>query len=179
MTSRVVLVALVLGCGSTAASGRRSEYMTLRTAQGTHQMTLATNGEIVGPTMQLTPTNEGYRGMADSSLVDLRSDGERIVGTIANQIVDLHVSLTDDGLLARGLFGGRLGRLDASNIAIKSTLGICHYELQAVGSRYQGERACRRSAMPVVHPAVIELPPGFERLNFDRQMMVLAILLSQ
>jgi hypothetical protein len=174
-----VLFTLLLGCGGAAASGRRSEYLTLRTSQGTSQMSLATNGDIVGPTLQLSPTSEGYRGMASSSLVDLRSDGERIVGTIANQIVDLHVSQTEDGLLARGLFAGRLGRLDASNVGIKSTLGICSYELQAVGSRYQGERACRASSMPVVNPAVIELPPGFERLNYDRQMMVLAILLSQ
>jgi hypothetical protein len=110
--------------------------------------------------------------------VDLRSDGERISGTVHDRLVDLHVEVVDDRLVARGLFGGRLGRLEASNLRIRNTLGICSYDLQARASRYEGHRACRTRSMPMPHPVAIELPPGFERLRPDRQLMLLAILLS-
>ena len=156
-----------------------SEYLTLRTGNGSQQLSLATTGQIVGPTMQLDPTQTGYRGMANSAIVDLRSDGERIVGTIHDQMVDLHVSVADNRLTVQGMFAGRLGRLDASNVAIKSSLGRCHYELEAIGGHYEGQRACGRSSLPMPHPAAIELPPGFERLHPDRQAMLLAILLGQ
>ena len=172
-----VLLALVSGCAS-SASGPRREYFTLRTGQGAQQMALAKSGEIIGPTLQLSPTDTGYRGMADSQMVDLRSDGERILGTIHDKMIDLHIRVLDDGLVARGIFGGKLGRLDASNFEIKSTLGVCSYELEAVGNRYEGQRACGRTLIPMVRPAAIELPPGFERLKVDRQVMLLAILLS-
>src|SRR5207248_169070 len=95
--STVVLLALLVGCaGSGGSSGSR--YMTLRTGQGAHQLALASDGQIIGPSMQLSPTSTGYRGMADSAMVDLRSDGEHILGTIHDQVVDLHVSVGDDGL---------------------------------------------------------------------------------
>jgi hypothetical protein len=171
-----VLLPVVGGCASSSTPKR--EYFTLRTGNGGTQMALGQSGEIIGPTLQLSPTDSGYRGLADAAIVDLRSDGERITGTIRDRIIDLHISLEDEGLVARGLFGGRLGRLDASNNAIRSTLGVCTYELEAKGSRYEGQRACGRSNMPMVRPTSIELPVGFERLKVDRQVMLLAILLS-
>ena len=172
--------ALAGGCAESGGARPRSEYVTLRTGGWAQQLALAKGGQIIGPTIQLSPTDTGYRGIADSMMVDLRSDGERIVGTIHDQIVDLHVSVTDEGgLLARGLFAGRLGRLDASSEAIKSNLGICSYELEAKGTRYEGHRACRRARIPMARPASVELPSGFERLSLDRQAMLLAILLTQ
>jgi hypothetical protein len=172
-----VCLAFVSGCASSSSAPRKD--FTLRTGRGAQQMAIVKNGDIVGPTLQLSPTDSGYRGMADSAMVDLRSDGERIVGTIRDKVVDLHISLGDDGLVARGLFAGKLGRLDASNLEIRSTLGVCSYELEAVGTHYEGQRACgRTTAIPMVHPAAIELPPGFERLKVDRQVMLLAILLT-
>ena len=177
MRRAAVILVLLAGCASSAP--KSPEYFTLRTTHGAQQMAFAKSGEIVGPTMQLSPTDTGSRGMIDSAMVDLRSDGERIVGTIHDRIVDLHVSVEDaGGLVARGLFDGRLGRLDASNFEIRSTLGVCHYELAAVGQHYEGQRACGRAPIPMVRPATISLPPGFERLKVDRQVMLLAILLS-
>lgn len=161
------------------ASASRSSYFTMRTVRGARQMTLGNNGDIVGPSIQLAATPEGYRGMADSMAVELRSDGKRVLGTIRDRPVDLHVSTSYDGLIARGLFAGQLGRLQASDVALKSNLGACSYELEAVGQRYQGQRACGRSGVPMAQPVTIELPPGFERLPPDRQAMLLAILLTQ
>jgi hypothetical protein len=176
----VVAVLLALGCaGENAAS--RNRYVTLRTTHSSQQMALTPAGDIIGPTMQLAPTPEGYRGMVDSALVDLRSDGERITGTIRDKIVDLHVSVSNDGvgLTTRGLFAGRLGRLDASLVEIRSTLGPCTYELHAVGDHYEGQRACGGGNIPMPRPVAIELPAGFERLRPDRQSMLLAILFTQ
>jgi hypothetical protein len=168
-------LALLIGCASSAAPKRQ---FTLRTTQGAQQLSLGQSGEIIGPTMQLSPTDTGYRGMADAAIVDLRSDGERIVGSIRDRIIDLHITVEDGGLVARGLFAGRLGRLDASNQEIRSTLGACTYELEAVGNHYEGQRACGRTPIPMIRPAVIELPAGFERLKVDRQVMLLALLLT-
>jgi hypothetical protein len=111
--------------------------------------------------------------------VDLRSDGRRIVGTMRNQIVDLHVENEDQALTIRGLFAGRLGRLTASNAGIYSTLGACVYDLEAHGTHYEGQRACGGSHSALVYPATVELPTGFERLPPDRQMMLLALILTQ
>ena len=173
--------AFALGaCGGAGGSANRgTEYMSLRTSSTAQYMALSTNGQISGPDLQLAPTATGYRGMARSELVDLRSDGKHIVGTIHDQPVDLHLRVGADGLMARGMFGGRLGRLHASNVEIKASLGYCSYELEAKGTRYEGQSACGRSRIPIVRPAAIELPPGFERLPPDRQTMLLAIMLSQ
>jgi hypothetical protein len=168
---------LALGCASSAPAP--SEPLSMTTGHGSRQLSLARDGQIIGPTLQLSPTETGYRGTSNSELVDLRSDGQRIVGTIHDKIVDLHITTSADGLLVRGMFAGRLGRLDASNVLIKSSLGSCTYELaRARGPRFEGQRACGRG-MPMPHPAAVELPVGFERLSSDRQAMLLAILLGQ
>jgi hypothetical protein len=177
-----VMFALVLaavGCAGESSS-KRTEYFTLRTTNSSNQIGLSEGGHLSSPNLQLAPTAQGYRGMAASSLVDLRSDGEHIVGTINDRVVDLHVKVSPDGLTARGMFAGRLGRLEATNSGITSNLGFCSYELEAKGSRYEGQRACGRGGMtiPVVRPAIVELPPGFERLKPDRQAMLLALLLQ-
>jgi hypothetical protein len=178
---RRLAVALVLlgACAGADKSGANRD-VTLRTATGAlRSFSLAKDGNLIGPTMSLAPTETGYRGMVDSAMVDLRSDGERISGTLRNQMVDLHVSSDDDEMIVRGLFAGRLGRITASSLAIYSTLGICVYDLEARGGRYEGQRACGGGRMPSVYPATVELPPGFERLSRDRQMMLLALLLTQ
>jgi hypothetical protein len=176
-----VLVSLVLGGGACAGqSSKKTEYFTLHTTTSSQQLGLSSNGQVIGPNLQLSPTTSGYRGMTSSSLVDLRSDGQHILGTINDRVIDLHLQVSPDGLLVRGMFGGRLGRLEATNQGITSTLGPCSYELEVKGGRYEGNRACGRGmSIPVVRPAAVELPPGFERLRPDRQAMLLAILLSQ
>ena len=177
-----VAAAFALGAASCGGqSNKRTEYFSLHTTTSSQQIGLSENGQIIGPNLQLAPTPSGYRGMAASSMVDLRSDGEHILGTINDRIVDLHVKVGPDGLLARGMFGGRLGRLEATNTGITSNIGPCSYELEVKGARYEGQRACSRGGMsiPSVRPAVVELPPGFERLRPDRQAMLLALLLCQ
>jgi hypothetical protein len=177
----VVVLSMLLFGACASGSNKPNRDFTLQTTNGASTMSLGANGQIIGPNIQLSSTNAGYRGMADSGMVDLRSDGEHILGTINNRIVDMHVTLTGDGLRARGLFGGRLGRIDASNTGITSNLGRCTYELAAKGQRYVGQRACGRgsSYIPMTWPASLELPVGFERLGPDRQAMLLAIMLGQ
>jgi hypothetical protein len=168
----------LLGCAG--SRNPNQQYLTVRTAGTSNQLALASNGGISGPRMQLAVTQNGYRGIADDQMVDLRSNGEHIQGTIHERVVDLHVSIPDEGgVRARGMFGGMLGRLEATPLAIVSSLGFCHYELYAIGQRYEGQRACGPSGrMPLVRPAIIELPAGFERLPRDRQAMLLAVLLG-
>jgi hypothetical protein len=175
----LAVVVLASACGSQTPN-KRTEYFTLHTTTSSTQIGLSETGSLIGPNLQLARTDSGYRGMAASSLVDLRSDGEHILGTINDRVVDLHVRISPDGLLCRGMFGGRLGRLEATNYGITSSLGFCSYDLEAKGTRYEGHRACSRggAAIPIVRPAIVELPPGFERLRPDRQAMLLALLLQ-
>jgi hypothetical protein len=175
-----LLIGLLAGlCACAGQEGAsKTRDVTLRTVDGaSRSFALAGNGELIGPELALKPTTDGYRGLANSALVELRSNGERITGTMRNTIVDLHVSNEDEGLFVRGLFAGKLGRIAASATNIYSTLGPCTYDLEAKGARYEGQRYCGRRSMIV--PAAIELPPGFQRLPVDRQMMLLAILLTQ
>ena len=175
----MILAVATGACAESSAS--KNEHFTLHTGLGSQQLAMSSNGQIIGPNMQLSPTPAGYRGMANSAMVDLRSDGQHIVGTINDRVVDLHVSINGDQLRAQGMFGGRLGRIEASNSAINSNLGYCTYELEVKGAHYEGQRACGRGGMaiPRVYPVAIEFPPGFGQLRADRQAMLLAILLGQ
>jgi hypothetical protein len=177
----VAVMLFVVGACASPSTTKPNQYFTLQTSGSSSSVALASNGQVTGPNIQLAPTDSGYRGMADSGMVELRSDGEHILGTINNRIIDLHVTLTGDGLRARGMFGGRLGRIDASNTGITSNIGYCTYELEAKGQRYVGQRACGRGGayIPMMRPAALELPLGFERLRADRQAMLLAIMLAQ
>jgi hypothetical protein len=175
-------LAVMLGGGACASqqANTPNRNFAMVTTGSTNQMALAASGQIVGPNINLAVTESGYRGMANSAIVELRSTGNRIQGTINDRVVDLHVTLSPDGLEARGMFAGKLGRLEATNFGITSSLGPCHFELEVRGSRYEGQRACGAGGLvPAVRPAFVELPPGFERLRYDRQAMLLAILLGQ
>jgi hypothetical protein len=177
---RAALLAVVVGGACSNANTPRSEPLSVVSGRGPRYISLASTGAIIGPTMSLAPTASGYRGMADSTIVDLRCDGERIVGVMWDRLVELHLEVEDEGLRLRGMLAGRLGHLFASNYAINSTLGRCSYELEAVGDRYEGKRACYAGlAVPIISPAAIELPPGFAGLSTPRQAMLLALLLSQ
>lgn len=182
MRLATLMLAVAVGgaCATDRGTSSQNRNFTLLTTTTAHQMALASSGQISGPNIQLAPTESGYRGMANSAIVELRSDGKRIQGTINDRVVDLHVILHPDGLEARGMFGGKLGRLEATNFGIVSSLGPCHFELEVKGSRYEGSRACGSGGLiPMVRPAAVELPVGFERLRPDRQAMLLAILLGQ
>jgi hypothetical protein len=166
--------------GGCATDGPEFESVGLTPGRASTQLGLGRDGAIVGPTMALSATRNGYHGMADSAIVDLRFDGDHIVGTMSDRMVDLHLIVSDDGLRLQGLLAGRLGHLDASNYGIRSAFGPCAYDLEVVGGRYEGKRACNvRGGFPVISPTAVALPPGFARLPTIRQAMLLAILLSQ
>jgi hypothetical protein len=168
--------ALVSACAED--NGPRTEYIGV-SGKNTRPIAVVSDGQIIGPTLALIPTHSGYRGMADSAALDLRCDGHRIVGTMRDRIVELHYSVADDVIRLRGMLAGRMGRLEASNFGIKSTLGTCSYELEASGDHYQGLRACTIGVrLPVVRPIAVALPPQFATLPSERQAMLLAILFS-
>jgi hypothetical protein len=171
-----VWFALVGACAED--SGPRTEYIGV-SGKNVRPIAVVSDGQIIGPTLALVPTRSGYRGMADSAILDLRCDGQRIVGTMRDRMVELHYWVVDDVIRVRGMLAGRMGRLEASNFAIKSTLGTCSYELEATGDHYQGLRACTIGVrLPVVRPIEVALPPHFARLPSERQAMLLAILFS-
>ncbi|HEY0714207.1 MAG TPA: hypothetical protein VGF45_16110 [Polyangia bacterium] len=166
----------LVGCAQSRAAAPAGGFA-LRTASAGH-LSLGHQGEITGPTLQLSPTATGYRGVAGTAGVDVRAEGPRIVGTIRSRVIDMRYEVQGSGLTVSGLFAGRMGRLTASHSEIRSALGVCSYQLAASGSAYEGERTCSYSIMPAGEAHSLKLPAGFDRLSVDRQAMVLAILLS-
>jgi hypothetical protein len=119
--------------------------------------------------------------MAASSLVDLRSDGEHIVGTINDRVVDLHVRISPDGLLARGMFAGPAWAASRRPTpASPATWASARTSSRPRAAATRASGACGRGGddHPGVRPAVVELPPGFERLEAGSQAMLLALLLQ-
>ncbi|HEY0705994.1 MAG TPA: hypothetical protein VGG33_04320 [Polyangia bacterium] len=173
-----VLTLAFVGCAQTAAVPAATTGFVLRTSEAGH-ISIGPQGAITGPEVQLTPTAGGYRGFAASANIDMRSEGERIVGSTQSRVIDLHYRIEGGNtLVVTGLFAGKLGRMAASHAEIRSALGVCSYQLAATRSHYEGERACVYSTYPVSQSHRLKLPTEFAKLPVDRQAMVLAVLLS-
>jgi hypothetical protein len=172
----VFLTISLTACARHAPVPTPTGFALRTTAEG--HVALGSQGEITGPTLQLARTAAGYRGFAGGANVDVRAEGDHILGSIQSRVIDLRYHVEGTGLVISGLFAGRMGRLTASHAEIRSALGVCSYVLAAVGSYYEGERSCSYSVVPSDQLHRLKLPDGFNRLPVDRQAMVLALLLS-
>jgi hypothetical protein len=150
--------------------------LTLRAIGDTREMAFEADGGVVGARFQLRPSAGGYWGVSGESPVDLRTSGQRIIGVVGDRIVNLHLQVDGDAVLLQGLFAGGIGRLSADHQTISSWLGGCYYDLQLTGSRYQGQRLCRRRGL--VEPVSIDASGVFEALPAERRAMLLALLLG-
>jgi hypothetical protein len=166
-----VVAAVVGGCATTAGP----DALALRTAGDTRLLDLYPGGGVVSAEYQLKATPEGYWGTAGGGTVDLNAAQGRIFGVIGGGVVNLHLRVEGDAVRLQGLYGGALGGLSADGQAISAWLGLCRYDLRAVGPRFEGQRNCHRGR---VQPATVELPPGFAALPPQRRAMLLALLLA-
>jgi hypothetical protein len=167
-----VWAAVAGGC----ATAPGPDSLALRTAGDTRLLDIYPGGGVVSADYQLKATPEGYWGtFGGGATVDLNAHGGRIVGVIGPGIVNMHLRIQGDAVRLQGLYGGALGGLSADRQAISAWLGLCYYDLHAVGNRFEGQRNCHRRR---VQPATVELPPGFAALPPQRRAMLLALLLA-
>jgi hypothetical protein len=171
--SRRLLSALLLVAGC-AASGRQA--LTLRGPGFTRELDVAADGSVRGAAFQLRATGDGYAGTSPTGTVHLTVQGDRIIGTVGDSLVDMHVRVEGGALRAQGLFAGEMSQLAADGQAVTASFGRCSYRLHAGGGRLEGHRTCHATVpLQVISMAV---PPGFAALPAERRAMLLALLFS-
>jgi hypothetical protein len=167
------------GCAETSGNGKdQGQYLAVVSSQGATQVKMDSTGRVFGPDLDLITTRTGYRGAIAGLPAVMDSDGEHIVGSVGGRVVDLRLSGDDVSLQAAGQFAGRLGKIEVSPGALKSSFGRCSYDLQNLdAARFRGQRACGGNLANLV-PVTLELPSNFRHLPPDRQVMMLALLLG-
>jgi hypothetical protein len=178
----MAIVVPFLGCGG-AGTGVGGPEIAVSTAGLLSGMKAASDGRVFGPEAELMRTEDGYRGTLRGLPLDLHTSPGRVYGHVGIQPVDLKVSFDGVVLQARGLFAGRLGRLELGPQSLSSSLGPCSYDFnRPVGRDHlAGERACmtgRELYLPRILPAELDLPEAFAQLRPERQAMLLIMLLG-
>jgi hypothetical protein len=177
------LLAILCGACGTGGAGTRgegsNEYLTLRTEGETRQMKIEPSGRVFGADFELLSTATGYQGTVGGEVASMMvMDGQHVVGTRGSQRIDLHVTTEGNDVLATGMYGGMMGRVQLGDQKISSSVGRCSVVVNRQQERiYVGQRVCRGGIARFVH-AEIELPPIFQQLEPTRQVMLLTALVS-
>jgi hypothetical protein len=143
-----VLVTLALaGCAAMQPLERQedfAQYFTLRLPDLTEQARLE-GPRLFGADIEVQRMRDGYRGQVRSGLIDLRTDGEKVFGSVGTGHTELHVEEIPGSLFLTGLYAGRLGELEVRPDRIKGTIGACTYDLSRhpEAAWYQGSRVCQ------------------------------------
>ncbi len=181
MRVAALVTMMVLGSGCAETSGGasdRGQYLAVVSSTGATQVKMDPTGRVFGPDLDLITTKTGYRGAIAGLPAVMDSDGEHIVGSVGGRPVDLRLSGDDVSLQAAGQFAGRLGKIEVSPGALKSSFGRCSYDLHNLdAARFRGQRACGGNLADLI-PVTLELPSNFRHLAPDRQVMMLALLLG-
>lgn len=74
-------------------------------------VTRVTTRELVSPDLQVSRVNDGFRGVAGRAIIELRPEGDKVLGNRGGLPIALHLTHEGDLLLARGLYGGQLVEL--------------------------------------------------------------------
>ena len=177
------LLAILCGACATGGGGTRgeggNEYLTLRTEGATRQMKIEPSGRVFGADFELASTDTGYQGTVGGEVASMMvMEGQHVVGSRGSQRIDLHVTTDGNNILATGMYGGMMGRLQLGAEKISSSVGRCSVVVSRKQERiYVGQQVCRGGMPRFVH-AEIELPPIFEQLEPTRRVMLLAALVS-
>ncbi|HEX8435342.1 hypothetical protein [Archangium sp.] len=130
---------LVLG-----ASGARADnpYISLRTPEGVI-VARVSEARIVGPNIRVTRDVKTLRGRAFGQTVFLGLNGNEVGGTVGRNLSRLSFEHEGEVLEAEGAFYGNFTRLSLSARGLSGTVGVCSYELKALGQGvYRGSRTC-------------------------------------
>lgn len=134
----------------------------------------AEDGSLIGPNVQVQWDENTMTGQAFGRAVSLALEENKVRGIYGTQPVRLTVEQGEDVMVARGLFGGQLSRLEVSTNALEGTIGQCSYDLAEYDGVYQGFRQCRGTS----EPAWVEIPRSMTTLPPNRLAASLGILLG-
>jgi hypothetical protein len=126
---------------------------------------------LFGPELDVVKLADGYRGQFRGDVIDLRSDGNHVAGTIAGRHTDLHVEPIGDGSLIQGVFADNLSRIELAPDRIKGNIGNTSYDLLRQGTdalRYQWRS----------HQGWLDLPPSLVSRPLDEQAIWLMLFLG-
>jgi hypothetical protein len=170
---------LALSCAAMQPLESQSDfgqYFTLRLPDLTEQARLD-GGRLHGADIELERLRDGYRGHVRSSLIDLRTDGDKIVGSVGTGHTELHVEDSEGVLFLTGMYGGRLGELEVRPDRLKGTIGNCTYDLTRHPDAYwyQGTRACQGR----FGGAELAVPLSFARRSAHERGVLLAVFLGR
>lgn len=136
---------------------------------------LTPDGVLQGPTIQVQRFGSELRGQAYRIPVRLSLSDNAVNGQLGSTPVQLQ--LTQDaqqGVTARGLFGGAQSDLRIQPDALKGRIGRCDYDLRRSGDYYSGMASCR--GLPVM--TSLTLPQGMSALPTAEQVAILGLVLS-
>jgi hypothetical protein len=170
---------LVTGCAAFQPLDRQSdfgEYFTLRLADRTEQARLD-GRRLHGADIEVQHLRDGYRGQVRDGLVDLRSDGEKIFGSVGTGHTELHFEEVPGSLYLTGLWAGRLGELEVTADRVKGTIGGCTYDLSRHPEApwYKGTRNCAGR----FGGAELAIPTTLPRRTAEERAVLLALFLGR
>ena len=175
----LLLMTAAMGCASAFQPLERqsdfAQYFTLRLADRTEQAKLQ-GARLFGAEIELQRLSDGYRGQVRGGLVDLRSGGGKIFGSVAAALTDLHVEGLADEIFISGLYAGRLGELTVAPERIKGTIGACSYDLGRHPDQtwYVGQRSC----LGQITSAQLAVPAALAARRPDERALLLAVFLG-
>jgi hypothetical protein len=136
----------------------------------TYEHATVEGNRIFGPNIELTSFGDAYRGHAYGEIVDLRWDGDRLVGRVGNgTATSLQFRQLTDGFDMMGMFSGSRGVLALRSNRMIGAFGSRRFDLvtdDGVSYRQQAGR-----------PMEIVVSPGVTDLAPRERAVVLAMLL--
>jgi hypothetical protein len=170
---------LVGGCAALEPLERQSdfgEYFTLRLADRTEQARLDGH-RLHGADIEVQHLRDGFRGQVRSSLVDLRAEADKILGSVGTGHTELHFEEIPGSLFLTGMWAGRLGELEVRPDVVKGTIGPCTYDMQRHpdAAWYEGTRNCAGS----FGGAQLAIPVALDRRPVAERAVLLAVFLGR
>jgi hypothetical protein len=172
-------LALFTSCAAMQPLERQSDfgdYFTLRLPDRTEQARLE-GRRLYGADIELEHLRDGYRGTVRSGLIDLRTDGEKIYGSVGTGHTELHVEEVPGSLFLTGMYAGRLGELEVRADRVKGTIGQCTYDMSRHPEApwYQGTRLCQGR----FGGAELAFPLSLARRSVHERAVLLAVFLGR
>ncbi len=153
---RVLGIAALLALG---APGARADnpYLSVRTPEGVI-VARVSDTRIVGPDIRVTRDLKTLRGRAFGQTVFLGLNGNEVGGTVGRNLSRLSFESDGEVLEAEGAFYGNFMRLSLSARGLSGSVGLCSYDLKAVGQGvYRGSRTCG-GPMERPEPVIVVVP---------------------
>lgn len=191
---RWMVLAMVTGCAPSAAAPAGAgapaadaaprhddealTHFMLRSPGGRDTNVLVGDRSVTGPHVSITrytdASDHSIRGDAFGRPVNLEVTADGAKGVYAGMPFDIHVKLSGDDLIIRGLVAGHPSELDFGPRGLKGNVGLCMYEMERKGMEFVGTRGCGVGGQVTS----MSFPSSFGKWSLPEMAAVFAVLLS-